>query len=508
MLRFPFHSILPRIRRFGLSGLVLLWLASPALAVDIEDVRFWRSDEYSRVVFDVDARVEYSVFLLEEPARVVIDVSDSRMLGETDSLDFSGSPVTGIRSAPRDGSDTRVVLDLSRAVNPTSFTLPPNEEFGHRLVVDLYDINRETPVRETATAPQPEFDQRRDIVVAIDPGHGGDDPGAIGYDGNIREKDVALAISGALHQRLQAEEGYQPVMLRDADYYVQLQQRPQLARQNRADIFLSIHADSFRSSNAEGVTVYALSQSVAEDENTRRVAQKENAAALLGGTGGDTSLSDFEDDLALTLLDLSMSWSIEQSMEAGSAILDSLGGVTRLRRDKPQQGNLWVLRSPDIPSLLIETGYLSNPPEARRLTSSAYQRRLADAIARGVKDYFYDKPPEGTLIAYRKANGIAPPSTHTVRRGESLSLIAQRYDTTVSRLRSHNGLNSNVIRVGQQLSIPGRRAPSVSAHTISRGETLSGIAQQYRISLSRLREANDLNGDTIRVGQELIIPAH
>ncbi len=499
-------------QNFLYSGLFLLaapWLASPALAVDIEDVRFWRSPEYSRVVFDVDQRVEYSVFLLEDPARVVIDIADARMLGDTASLDFGDSPITGIRSARRNGSDTRVVLDLSRTVNPTSFTLAPNEQYGHRLVVDLYDLNRQTPVRDTREEPQaPPNNERRDIVVAIDPGHGGDDPGAIGYDGDIREKDVVLAISRALQSRLQSAEGYHPVMLRDSDYYVQLQERPRMAREMRADIFLSIHADSYRSSRASGATVYALSQTVAEDENTRRVAQKENAAALLGGTGGDTSLSEFEDDLALTLLDLSMSWSIEQSMKAGSAILANMGSVAELRREEPQQGNLWVLRSPDIPSLLIETGYLSNPSEARRLTDPSYQRRLADSIARGVMDYFYEKPPEGTLVAYQKANNIRQPGTHTVESGESLSLIAQRYGTTVSRLRAVNGLASSVIHVGQRLTIPGRGDASPAEHTISRGETLSGIAQRYRVSVSRLRQANDLNGDTIRVGQVLQIPSY
>lgn len=435
-------------------------LSAPTLAADIVDARFWRDSEYSRLVLDTAQRVEYSVFMLEDPYRVVIDVSDARLRADVEGIDFSGSPVTGIRHAVRDGDDLRVVLDLSRAVNPTSFTLEPNDESGHRLVVDLYDLDRSSPVREPQ-APAEEADSpRRDVVVAIDAGHGGDDPGAIGHDGRIREKDVALAISRAVYERLENMPGYRPVMVRSGDYFVQLQRRPQLARNNRADIFLSIHADSFRSSRAEGVTIYALSQSTAEAENNRRVAERENSAGLLGGLTGETSLAQYEEDLALTLLDLSMSWSIEQSINAGAHILESLGRVAVLRRDKPQRANLWVLRSPDIPSLLIETGYLSNPSEARLLTSSGYQGRLADAIVHGVRSYFRETPPEDSLLAWQKASGALPDlnmpvgGEYVVRRGDSLSQIAQQHGVSLSRLREVNNLNGDVIRIGQVLVIP------------------------------------------------------
>lgn len=504
------------------GGLLFLLLYPLSVwATDIQDMRVWRSPDYTRIVFDVDNRVEYSVFVLENPHRVVIDVSQSVMRVDVSRVDLQDSPVKAVRSAARNQNDTRIVLDLDGPVNPSSFTLPPNDEFGNRLVVDLYDGSTPSAARQAEAAvavsparPATESTGRRNIVVAIDAGHGGDDPGAIGYDGRIREKDVALAISRAVFERLRNTPGYEPVMIRQGDYYVRLQQRPQLARQNRADIFLSIHADSFSSSRAEGVTVYALSQGTAEDENIRRVAEKENSADLLGGVSGDTSLRNFEDDLALTLLDLSMAWSIEQSVAAGSYILNSMGTVARLRRDVPQQGNLWVLRSPDIPSLLIETGYLSNPAEARRLTSSDYQRRLADSIVQGVMNYFYERPPEGTMVAWQKANNQGPDRNYVVQRGDSLSLIAQRHNVAMSQLRAANNLRGDVVQLGQTLIIPGggplpvaSAPPVVSEHTISRGETLSGIAQQYRVSLSRLREANNLRNDTIRVGQVLLIPA-
>jgi len=506
-----------------LVGMLTGLFSVTARAADIRDMRIWRSPDYTRVVFDVDDRVEYSVFVLDNPHRVVIDITRSQMKADVLAVDLQNSPVVSIRSAVRNQNDTRIVLDVSGPVNPSSFTLPPNAEFGDRLIVDLYDANTPVPVRApeslehsaapaTATTMAPP--SRRNIVVAIDAGHGGDDPGAIGYDGRIREKDVALAISRAIYERLRNTPGYDPVMIRQGDYYVRLQQRPQLARNNRADIFLSIHADSFSTSRAEGVTVYALSQRTAEDENIRRVTEKENSSDLLGGVTGDTSLRNFEDDLALTLLDLSMAWSIDQSVAAGSYILNSMGTVARLRRDTPQQGNLWVLRSPDIPSLLIETGYLSNPAEARRLASADYQRRLADSIVQGVMNYFWERPPEGTLVAWQKATNQSPEREYIVSRGDALSVIAQRHNVGLAQLRAANNLRGDTIRIGQRLVIPGGgpmsvavAPPVVSEHTISRGETLSGIAQRYQVSLTRLREANNLRNDVIRVGQVLVIPA-
>lgn len=505
----------------GLSlilALVVQVFGSPVLyAAEVQEVRLWRAPDYTRVVFDLDEQVQYSVFALENPNRIVIDMTNSVVRVDLSGLDFKDSPVTGMRSAPRNSSDVRVVLDLANAVNPSSFTLTENGELKNRLVVDLYDVGRAPAAQEVVPpAVNNSSPRQRDIVVAIDAGHGGEDPGAIGYDNRIREKDVALAISRAIYDRLLSAPGYQPIMVRDGDYSVQLQRRPQIARQNRADIFLSIHADSYSTTRAEGVTIYALSERIAEDENARRVAEKENSADLLGGVAGDTSLRNIEDDLARTLLDLSMAWSIEQSITAGSYILNSLSEVATLRRDKAQQGNLWVLRSPDIPSLLIETGYLSNPDEARKLNTSAYQRRLADGIVRGVMSYFYDRPPEDTLVAWQKENniepslGIASGGSYEVKRGDSISVIAQRYGVSSRELRELNNLRNDVIHVGQELAIPGMAVAAVTQimeHQTVRGETLSGIAQRYRVSLSSLRAVNGLRNDVIHVGQVLKIPA-
>lgn len=506
-----------RVVRAGLKGLLplaLLFVSGVSQAADVQDIRLWRAPDYTRIVFDLNEQVQYSLFTLENPHRIVVDLSGSQVSASLSGFDFKDSPVTGIRSAPRNTHDVRVVIDLANQVNPSSFTLAANGEAKDRLVVDLYDVGRAPAVAETLPAPVA-VNSQRDIIVAIDAGHGGEDPGALGYDRRIREKDVALAIARAIYQRLLSAPGYKPVLIRDGDYSVQLQRRPQIARQNRADIFLSIHADSYSTARAEGVTIYALSERIAEDENSRRVTEKENSADLLGGVAGDTSLRNIEDDLARTLLDLSMAWSIEQSTTVGSYILGSLRNVATLRRDKTQQGNLWVLRSPDIPSVLIETGYLSNPEEARKLNTSAYQRRLADGIVQGVMRYFYEHPPEDTLIAWQKENGVElqtgnlMSAIYTVKRGDSLSEIAEAHGVSMRVLREENQLKSDVIRVGQKLNIPGAGSftPEPVEHKIVRGETLSGIAERYRVSLSSLRAANNLRNDVIMVGQVLKIPA-
>ncbi|MCH7816087.1 MAG: N-acetylmuramoyl-L-alanine amidase [Proteobacteria bacterium] len=491
-----------------LTGSLLMVVTMPLLAADIEAVRVWRAPDHTRLVFDLSESVEYNLFTLANPDRVVIDITDSSFVGDFAGLDFSDSPISGMRSALRDNSILRVVLDLSEKVELSSFTLGANGEFRDRLVVDLFDsvANPMSTARTTAlTQPASQQDDRRDILVAVVAGHGGEDPGALSHDRRIMEKDITLAISRAIRNRLNAIPGYQPIMIRDGDYTVELEDRPKIGRENRVDIYLSIHADSYPGRAAQGVTIYALSGETADRENARRIAQQENRADLLGGSAGDTRIANVDDDLALTLLDLSMSWSIEQSVNLGTDILASLDGVARLRRDKVQAGNLWELRSPDIPSLLIETGYLSNPGEARQLASRRYQEQLANAIVQGLMNYFYDAPPAGTLIAWQKENGIVP-GTYMVKRGDSLSVIAQRFAVSLAELKASNNLLSNTIHIGQVLTIPGGVQIAASEHTIRRGETLSEIAERYRISLANLRQANNIAGDHIRVGQVLKIP--
>lgn len=478
-----------------------------AWAASIDEVRVWRAPDHTRLVFDLSAMVSYNLFTLDNPQRVVIDIEDSTLNDDFSGLDFSESPIRDIRSGVREGDDLRIVLDLSNETNPSSFTLAPNSEQGHRLVVDLYDS--ETTPRTSSPIVNPitpvQSDERRDIIVAISAGHGGEDPGSIGYDNRIKEKNVTLAISRYLEDYFESIPGYSSVMIREGDYYVELQRRPQIARESRADLFVAIHADWYRSSSANGVTIYALSGDRADRENARRVAEKENSSDLLGGVGGDLVIGGLDDDVALTLVSLQMAWSMEQSLIAGTRVLESMDTVSRLRRDKVQQASLQVLNSPDIPSILIETGYLTNPNEAERLSSSGFQRNMAHAIGQGVMNYFYDSPPEGTLVAWQKANGITPGS-YTVKSGDSLSLIAQRFGLTLNELKSLNNLSSNTIRIGQVLSLPGGEPVRISEHTIRSGETLSEIAARYSVSLASLRAENNLSNDRILVGQVLRIP--
>jgi N-acetylmuramoyl-L-alanine amidase len=502
-------------RCLALALAVCTLLASLAVsAASVEEVRVWRAPDHTRLEFDLSGEAEYKLFTLDNPARVVIDIEGSSLGGDLSRLDFSESPINGMRSAIRDESTLRIVIDLGAEVEPRSFTLAPNSEQGDRLVVDLYDESsaatapRNPNAVSTNSTSAPRSDERRNIIVAISAGHGGEDPGGIGFDGKLREKNITLKIARALFDQLERMPGYTPIMIRDGDYYVELQRRSEIAREKRADLFVAVHTDWYRTSRANGLTIYALSGDRADRENSRRVAQKENNADLLGGVGGDLDLSSWDDDVALTLVSLQMAWSMEQSLIAGTRVLESLDGMTRLRRDKVQQASLEVLKSPDIPSMLIETGYLTNPDEARRLNTSAFQQKLARGIAQGVMNYFYEAPPQGSLVAWQKANGIvAMPGTYRVKRGDSLSVIAQRYNVSLAALKVVNSISSNTIHVGQELTIPGVGAAEQEEHTIRRGETLSEIAQRYQVSLGSLRLANNITNDRIMVGQILKIPA-
>jgi N-acetylmuramoyl-L-alanine amidase len=503
--------MLPRqVRISTILVAVLLCVALPngLWAANIEEVRMWRAPDHTRVVFDLDSSISYQMFTLSNPYRVVLDIDNASSSDDFNGLDFTGSPIIRIRSAPRDNNQLRIVLDLAEEVDPSSFTLAPNREFSNRLVVDLYDLLRDeepepAPVQIAETDTRPP--ERRDIVVAISPGHGGEDPGAIGYDGRIKEKNVALAISREIYNRLNATPGYKPVLIREGDYYVQLNDRPEIARRHRADLFVAVHADWFRNSRASGATIYALSGDRADRENSLRVAEKENSSDLLGGVDGDIALGSFDDDVAMTLVSLQSAWSMEQSLIVGTRILEALDGVTRVRKDRVQHASLQVLNSPDIPSILIETGYLTNPAEAERLNTPSFQRNMAAAISQGIQTYFYDAPPVGTLVAWQKENGITP-GAYVVKRGDSLSEIAERFGLSLAELKRLNNLRSNTIQIGQRLTLPGAEPFRVSEHTIQRGETLSEIAELYSVSLSSLRQANNLSGDRIMVGQTLKIP--
>ncbi|RHW23017.1 N-acetylmuramoyl-L-alanine amidase [Pseudomonas jilinensis] len=434
-------------------------------AAEINNVRLWRAPDNTRLVFDLSGPADHTLFTLSSPERIVIDINGARLSANTANLPLEGTPLTGMRSAPRNDSDLRVVLDLSRQVNPKSFSLPPNQQYGHRLVIDLFDqepprSDLPAPTQPSAS-PLPQQPARtaesgnRDVIVALDAGHGGEDPGAVGYRG-AREKDVVLAISRDLKAMLDAEPGFKAVLVRTGDYFIPLRRRTEIARQHNADLFVSIHADAFTRASAFGASVFALSDRGATSETARLLADRENRSDLIGGVGGVT-LDDKDKVLASVLLDLSMTATLSASLDVGQLVLNSIGRVTPLHKRRVEQAGFMVLKSPDIPSILVETGFISNPGEAQKLVTRSHQQTLARAMHNGIRDYFHRNPPPGTRLAALRAEGrlqAQGPREHTVVRGDTLSMIATRYSVSLASLRQANNLTNDQIRVGQVLKVP------------------------------------------------------
>jgi N-acetylmuramoyl-L-alanine amidase len=416
-----------------------------AQASEVRDLRLWRAPDHTRLVLDLSAPAEHRLLLLDNPRRVVIDVSDATLKAAHDNLPLENTPIQAVRSGVRNGTDLRLVLDLRAAVTPKSFPLRATDQASDRLVIDLFDQDAgagEAPtVKKSARS-----DQRREVVVAIDAGHGGEDPGALG-PGRLREKVVVLEIARELEKLFDREPGFKPTLIRSGDYYVSLDGRRNLARKREADMFLSVHADAFRDKRARGASVYALSTSGATSTTARYLAQKENAADLLGGV----SLADKEDTLALTLADLSMTSTLDSSLNVGGSVLGEIGRIARLHKKQVEQAGFVVLKSPDIPSILVETGFISNPDEARRLADADYRRKMAAAIHRGVVNWFAAHPPPGTLLAWQREQGARE---YSVVRGDTLSDIAQRFNVSIASLRQMNGISGSRIMVGQTLRIP------------------------------------------------------
>ncbi|XOV86045.1 MAG: N-acetylmuramoyl-L-alanine amidase [Pseudomonadota bacterium] len=432
--------------------LVGLLLQTPVLNAGqaaIEGVRVRPSPERTRIVFDLSDAVEHRVFSLDDPARLVIDIEDASLSAAVEDIELDETPIARMRASRRDSTDLRVVLDLKTAVKPRSFVLKPILQYGDRLVVDLYTEAQQAPMVQRVDRVTR---QMRDVVIAIDAGHGGDDPGAIGH-GNLYEKHVTLAISQDLARLFEREPGFKPLLVREGDYFLALRERTEIARTNEADIFLSIHADAFHTAEARGASVYALSQRGATSEAARWLAEKENRADLIGGAGG-VSLGDKDDLLAGVLLDLSMTASLAASLEMGQSVLSAIKPVNRLHKKQVEQAGFAVLKSPDIPSLLIETGYISNPQEAGKLKTRSHQQAMAKAIFYGVKRFVEESPPAGSYIAWKRQGGDAVAESHKTVRGDTLSGIAMKYRVDAEDIKRVNGLLGDTIRVGQVLKIP------------------------------------------------------
>ncbi|KAA1176439.1 AMIN domain-containing protein [Marinobacter salinexigens] len=435
----------------GVGALLLILSMAAQSATRVEGVRVWPAPDHTRLVLDVAGQVEHNIFSLKGPSRLVIDLKNADLKTDFGRLDLSGSPIRKIRSAPRNGSDLRVVLDLKADIKPRSFQLEPNGQYGHRLVVDLIDEGGrkfDEPAKPTVTQDSA---GKRDIVVVVDAGHGGEDPGAIGPRGT-REKDVVLKMARTLASLIDKQPGYTAKLTRTGDYYIGLRNRTLLARKHNADLFVSVHADAFRTPQPKGASVFALSQRGATSETARWLAQSENRSDLTGGV----SLDGRDDTLAGVLLDLSMTASINASLGVGSSVLGNLGKVAKLHKSGVEQAAFVVLKSPDIPSILVEAGFISNPQEEKNLSTQWYRDKLAKAIMSGVDEYFQKTPPPGTLLAWQKQQrrGSASVSQYRIQRGDTLSGVARENETTVSELMQFNGLRDDRVMVGQTIRIP------------------------------------------------------
>jgi N-acetylmuramoyl-L-alanine amidase len=450
-------------------------VSSTAFANELKGVRVWPAPDETRVVLDMQSQADYSQFMLSNPSRLVIDLNKTSLKTKLPITVAKSEILTTIRSsnAPEKGT-TRLVFELKRTTKPTIFSLSPTPDgsYGYRLVMDLPNgsgvgaVDKEEQAEETATennlAKLPSG--TADIVVAVDAGHGGDDPGSIGPTHKY-EKNVTLAVARKLAAKINATTGMRAVMTRRGDYYVGLSKRSEIARKNKALLLVSIHADGFSSPKPRGASVWVL--------NTRRANTH----------------------------------------------------IARLHKTVPQYASLAVLKSPDIPSLLVETGFITNPIEERELTSNAHQNQLANAVYKGILQYFTAHPPEGTLFASRlKAGGMK----HKVTSGQTLSGIAAKYGSSMAAIKAANNLKSNSVNIGQVLVIPGSgittatTAPVVKTaaakvvtnhapatrivwHTVTRGEYLGKIAAKYGVTMSSIRQTSHLKSDKVMVGQKLKI---
>ncbi|MEH8021665.1 MULTISPECIES: N-acetylmuramoyl-L-alanine amidase [Rheinheimera] len=420
--------------------LLLVLLSSVAAANQVQGVRVWPSPDNTRIVFDMAAAPVHKSFTLNKPERLVIDLSNIKGGSTLPQISGESALIKAIRSSG-DANKMRIVLDLNKATKTSVFALPPTPPYGHRLVVDLFD---DSPVENI---PPVAIRAARDIVIAIDAGHGGEDPGSIGPSG-FYEKNITLPVATQLARLINAQPGMKAMMVRTNDYYIHVNKRTEIARGQQADLLVSIHADAFTSPQPRGASVWVLSMRRATTEVGRMLEQTERHSELLGGVAEIIKDSVNERYLAQTVLDLSMNHSMITAHQVASEVLLELDRIAFLHKKEPQAASLGVLKAPDIPSILVEIGFISNPQEEKLLKSASHQSKLAQSLFTALKRHFEKSPPADSLFAQQRSR------EHRVSAGESLSLLAQRYNVSIDDLRHINKLSSDSINVGQTLRIP------------------------------------------------------
>lgn len=437
--------------------LLLVSAATWAEPVAVQHMRVWRAPDHTRIVFDLSGPLEHRLFTLQNPHRIVVDMDNARLQEPLKDVDTGGPLLGAVRVGQPEEGPLRIVLDLKTETRPRSFVLTPAGPYGHRLVIDLHDVRsaEEEKAKSEEIIRTPPVQARpaaRERIVAIDAGHGGEDPGAIGRRYRTFEKNITLAIARELARMVAREPGMRPVLIRDGDYYLSLKSRYEKARRHRADVFVSIHADAVPSRQAYGSSVYVLSEKGASNAMARLLADKENASDLVGGV----SLNDKDDMLAQVLLDLSHNKTMQDSQGLAEDILAELHGVGPVHMRNVAQAGFAVLKSPDIPSVLIETAFISNPSEEKKLRTPAFQQRLAGGIFRGIKRHLARRPAPSPLPV-QAAVTSEPSREHVVRRGDTLASIARQYNIHVDALRFINDLRDADLPVGLRLRIPSRQ---------------------------------------------------
>ena len=440
------------LRPISLSVLlsILLLLVVPVSFAKnaIDSVRIWPSPGSTRIVFDLEDTPQYSYFTLSNPNRLGIDLADTKKNFDFAKLANKSPLVKKLRySSAKDKSGIRVVIELNKKLDSNLFALPPTEPYRNRLVIDLDDKN--APASAPTVVKHNNTQQSRDIVIVIDAGHGGEDPGSIGRGGTF-EKNITLNVAQRLAKLIDAEPGMKAVMTRSGDYYISPNKRPDIARKHKADLLISIHADAFTTPQPRGASVWVLSMRRANTELGRWMEKSERHSELLGGAAEVIQDTASERYLTQALLDMSMDHSLTTSYDLSRKVIGKLRGITRMHKKIPQAASLAVLTSPDIPSILVETGFISNPSEEKNLNWSKFRQQLATSIFSAVKTHFSESPPDDSLWAKQKRHT----RTHKVRSGESLSLLAQRYNVNVGAIKAANNLRSDVVRIGQVLTIP------------------------------------------------------